>query len=195
MYTWRERKKLRLHWYDYFSNGYYFVTLCTKNRESFLWEIISGISSKSEIGILVEQCWANIPEHFPNTKIHDFVIMPNHIHGIIEIFWNDECTIPKNTIYPVGNENFRSLQNDESTDIYFQTSLSSVIKWFKIGVTKKCREKGIYDFAWQKSFYDVIIKNEEQLWAVQKYIIENPLKWEADRYNETNLNSRKMLSK
>ena len=168
MYTWKVRKNLRLQEFDYASSGFYFVTICTKNRENFFWYIKEKQMNCTEIWMYAEECWNEIPMHFPNSKIHEFVIMPNHIHWIIEI----DNTYPENVF--VGNENFRSLHVDG------WKSLSSIIKWFKIGVTKKSHTSWTIDFAWQKSFYDVIIWSEEQLNNTRKYIQENPLLWEND---------------
>ncbi len=92
--------------------------------------------------------------------------MPNHVHGIIAIENNN-----------VGNKNFCSLR-----EIPWQTklskSLSSIIRGFKIGVTKYFREKNNYEFQWQKSFYDHIIRNEKSLFYIRKYIQDNPIKWD-----------------
>ena len=113
---------------------------------------------------IAENCWNDIEKHYENVKVHDFVIMPNHIHGIIEII------------------------NNEYLDSWKRWNISNVIKWFKIGVTKHIRE--VYDdyiFWWQKSFFDKIIKNDEQLEKTKYYIKNNPLKWEQDINNPENI--------
>jgi len=105
--------------------------------------------------------------------------MPNHIHGIVII---------EN---PVGNKNFCSLPYFCSLQIPWQTkwarSLSSIVRGFKIGVTKLCRENNFGQFSWQKSYYDHIIRNENSLNKIREYIINNPSKWEFDRNNSENL--------
>ncbi len=104
---------------------------------------------------IAENCWREITQHYQNLKLDEMIIMPNHIHGIII----------------VGNE-------------YFRSDISNVIKGFKIWVTKEIRNKyEDYEFTWQKSFYDVIIKNEEQLEKTREYITMNPVKWCEDEEN------------
>ena len=144
----------------------------------------------SKIGETAQKFWREIVIHFPDVKLDEFIIMPNHIHGIIII---------ENNI--VGNNNYCSLRR-----VAWQTkwarSLSSVIRGFKIGVKKWCGENNYEHFAWQKSFYDHIIRNEKSLNKIRQYIIDNPLRclpaislsasgdWQAgelDRNNPENL--------
>ena len=79
----KKRKSIRLLDYDYSQNGLYFITICTKNRECIFGEIKNDEIILTEIGKIVNNCWAEIPKHFPQVSLHKFVIMPNHIHGII----------------------------------------------------------------------------------------------------------------
>ena len=146
----------------------------------------------SKIGETAQKFWQEIVIHFPDVKLDEFIIMPNHIHGIIII----ENNIVGNNNYcsDDGNKNFCSLRR-----VAWQTkwarSLSSVIRGFKIGVKKWCGENNHVlnknfcsaQFAWQKSFYDHIIRNEKSLNKIRQYIINNPLRWELDRNNPENL--------
>ena len=120
---------------------------------------------------IVKKIWEEIPEHYPDVKLDDFQIMPNHIHGIIII-----DNIKRNN---VGDENFRPLQ--------YKTNLSNVIKGFKIGVTKWCKGNNYINFKWQRSFYDRIIRTDQELYNIRKYIKQNPLKWSFEN-NIENLN-------
>jgi len=146
MYNWPQRKNQRLKNYDYSRNWFYFVTICTKNREDFFWEIIKWKMYLNEYGDIVEKFWNEIIKHYKNIKIDDFIIMPNHIHGIIIL---------------VGNEYFRSVywnnnQIKGSENINSIPNLSNIIKWFKIWCTKEIRNKyNDFIFWWQKSFFDV----------------------------------------
>lgn len=177
----RKRKSNRLKDYNYSSDGYYFVTICTKNRINYFGNIENGKMVLSRIGRVVNYCWRKIPEHFPDVELDEYIVMPNHVHGIIVIGKNDDMC--------VGNKNFCSLQDDK-TEINWQTkwskSVSSIIKGFKIGVTKWCRQNNYKQFVWQKSFYDHIIRNEESLNKIREYIIYNPAKWSEDRNNIEN---------
>ena len=168
------RESMRLKDYDYAQDGYYFVTICAENKIEYFGKIIDGKIVLNEIGKIVNQCWLEIPKHFPDVLLDEHIIMPNHIHGVIAIE-NNNCV--------VGNENFRSLRGWHGAK---SRSLSSIIRGFKIGVTKWCCQNN-YDFVWQKSFYDHVIRNEKSLDKIRKYIVENPLKWELDRNNPENL--------
>jgi REP element-mobilizing transposase RayT len=162
------RKPNRLKDYDYSQDGYYFVTLCTKNRENFFGKIKNGKMILNKYGDIAKKCWLEIPEHFSHVILDEFIIMPNHVHGILII---------KNKT--VGNKNFCSQEIPWQTKL--SKSLSSIIRGFKIGVTKYFCEKNNHDFQWQKSFYDHIIRNEESLFKIREYIQNNPLKWELGK--------------
>ncbi|KKP51719.1 MAG: hypothetical protein UR42_C0011G0011 [Candidatus Roizmanbacteria bacterium GW2011_GWA2_33_33] len=181
----KHRKQNRLNGFNYSSNGYYFVTICTKDREKYFGNIIDNKMVLNNIGEIVNTCWLEIPNHFPNVELDEFQIMPNHVHMII-IINNKSNTKNKS---PVGNKYFCSLQN---INISWQTklsgSLSSVIRGFKIGVTKKCRTNNNKIIIWQKSFYDQIIRTEYSLYFIRQYIHDNPLNWESDRNNFNNKN-------
>ena len=79
------RNSLRLKGYDYSQPGEYFATICTKHRACILGKVRDGKMRLSEIGVIVDSCWQQIPEHFLNTRVGVFQVMPNHVHGIIEI--------------------------------------------------------------------------------------------------------------
>jgi len=162
-YSWEWRKKLRLKWYDYSNSWYYFVTLCTKWRLDHFGEIENQKNVLTNYGKIAERCWIDIDKHYENIVLDEYIIMPNHIHGIII----------------VGNEYFRSDSGKGS-----RSNISNVIKWFKIGVSKEIRQKfNDYEFTWQKSFHDVIIRNEDQLMKSREYIIMNSMKWDEDVNN------------
>ncbi|MDD5213686.1 MAG: hypothetical protein PHG82_04650 [Candidatus Gracilibacteria bacterium] len=206
MYFGPERKKLRFSNYDYSRNGFYFITICTKNRENYFGEIIDEKMILNEYGLIVEKSWQEITKHYQNVIIDEFMIMPNHFHGIIII---DNTMIFGNEI-PVGNEYFRSCignqnqnnntyknngkqnngdennvnQNNRNENIRSLPNLSNIIKGFKIGCTKEIRNQyNDFQFSWQKSFYDILIKNDDQLEKTRQYILDNPLKWEDDVNN------------
>ena len=163
------RKANRKKHYNYSSAGYYFVTICTKDRLSFFGKIEDGKMFLNECGEIVRKCWLEIPGHFPNVKIDEFVVMPNHFHGIIII--ND----------PVGNRHACSLQ-----DIYENRQhqkLPVIIGSFKSAVTKLIHRKYDNIFQWQKSYYDHIIRDESSLNNIQSYIRQNPQNWDTDKNN------------
>ncbi|MFA6079978.1 MAG: transposase [Candidatus Gracilibacteria bacterium] len=177
------RQSIRLPKYDYSQNGAYFVTMCTMNRESLFGEIRrGGISSTlgtkyrapildpTEFGKIAEQCWHEIPNHYPNVELDAFIVMPNHIHGIICI---------------VGAEYFLpDLPNQTNGFQYvISRSLSAIIRGYKIGVTKGCRAIMPGIDIWQRNFYEYVVRDEEDLNRIREYIIYNPTNWREDEMN------------
>ncbi|MDR4504079.1 MAG: hypothetical protein MRK01_04700 [Candidatus Scalindua sp.] len=177
----RDRKTLRLRGYDYTNAGYYFVTICVKERKCLLGDHIDNDVELSKIGEVARKCWLEIPVHFPKVSLDEFIIMPNHIHGIIIIHEMVDKKITGNKL--VGNKNFCSLhRNEQIWQKRWGRSLSSVIRGFKIGVTSWCRQNHHEYFSWQKSFNDHIIRNERALCNIREYISLNPFTWKEDEY-------------
>ena len=191
----------RLPSYDYASNGAYFITICTKNREHFLGEIKNENMQYSEIGKIACDCWQQIPDHFSFVKLGEWVVMPNHVHGVIFIGKNDPAVRPVDTVetQDLASQNNTASQNNVKTqDMQTQDlaslqkpknkfgppskNLASITRGFKIGVTKYARTNtDIFD-VWQPRFYDRIIRNENELHRISQYIISNPQNWENDDY-------------
>ncbi len=159
----KNRKKIRLPDYNYSSCGGYFVTICTKNKRYLFGDIIDGCIELSKIGIIIKDCWLNIPKHFEEVLLDEYVIMPNHIHGIIFIH--------------------KGIQEDSGEKRSAQR-LFNLIGSFK-SVCTKFVNKNISgnNFMWQKSFYEHVIRNDQDLYKIQEYIVNNPLQWEIDELN------------
>jgi REP element-mobilizing transposase RayT len=137
----------RYRGYDYSSPGKYFITICTKNRKSYFGEVENGKLISSELGKIAEIFWREIPDHFPNIKLDEFIIMPDHIHGIIII---------------------------EAPNLGAST-IGIIINQFKRICTITIKTRG-FDFAWQPLYYDHIIRSRIELYRIRKYIRENPEK-------------------
>ncbi len=158
--------------WDYGQNGYYFVTICTDNRERYFGQIINNEMSFAKMGLVAQKYWKEIPEHYPFVNLDMFIIMPNHIHGII--------IIEKS----VATQNFASLQHDNYEGNKFgpqSKNLAAIIRGYKAAVKKYSTINNIA-FPWQPRFYDHIIRNERELFNIRKYIICNPYKWKDDKY-------------
>ena len=168
----KEKKKYRLPEYDYSQEGGYFVTICTRDKEIYFGDVISGCMKLSRIGETAKQFWLQIPIRFNNVVLDEFVIMPNHVHGIILI------THRRNVPWHVPTTGIRPLAKD---------SLSSIINHYKGNVKRWCNKNGFECFSWQPRFYDHVIRDEKSLNEIRQYIINNPLKWEIDRNNVENL--------
>ncbi|MBF0377412.1 MAG: hypothetical protein HQK72_07995 [Desulfamplus sp.] len=182
----------RAQWWEYGSNGSYFVTICTKNRDHFFGEIMDGKMNLSIIGHFAHSCWYEIPEHFPFVELGEFVVMPNHVHGIVII--NKSNYVEMNG-RNVETQNFASLhphhpQSHPSTSDNPKNqfgpqskNLPSIIRGYKVGVTKNARLINS-DFAWQTRFHDHIIRNDNQYKHICEYIINNSINWEKDNFFE-----------
>jgi putative transposase len=170
-------KSARLKDYDYSQNGMYFVTICTKNREEYFGSIVNKEMILNEMGKIVDRFWQEIPTHFPFVNFDIYQIMPNHVHGIIEILCDKHArrdeAMPRlyNGAYP-----------KMSKISPMAGSLSVILGSYKSIITKTIRKKIPYIlFAWQSRYYDRIIRNESELNRIREYIFNNPAKWKEDR--------------
>lgn len=150
----------------------------------------------NETGIIANRCWLEIPQHFPNVILHEYIIMPNHIHGIIELCGNMNM-IQNNGVTTVGAENFLPLLHQPRNEFQkmIPNSIGSIVKGFKIGVTKWVRNNitnpvGGTDFqplqVWQRNYYEHIIRNQTSYENITNYIINNPKHWKEDRFHRKN---------
>ena len=172
----RDRKHIRLRNYNYASDGWYFVTICTQNREFYFGEINDQTMFLTGIGEIAQQLWTEIPVHFPMAELGEFVVMPNHVHGIIGIHRRDvACNIPTCDDTHTKNEYMASISPKPGT-------LSAMIRSYKSAVTKWCHDNQISNFGWQSRFHDHIIRNQEEFDRIEKYIMENIQNWEADKF-------------
>ncbi len=155
--------------WDYSSSGAYFITICTKDRKHFLGNIEKEKIILSQTGLIAAKYWKEIPAHFPNTELDEFIIMPNHIHGIILI--NDNV--------PVETPNLGVSMTATTTMMNLKIHLGLIINQYKRICTINIRKTNDY-FAWQSRFYDRIIRDNDELNRIRNYIINNPLNWEHD---------------
>ena len=168
--------------WDYTSNGYYFVTICTQNREYFFGDVMADKMQLSPVGKIVAEEWQKTSQIRSYIELDEWVIMPNHLHGIIII----KNQPPQETFQR------KTFQRNVSTTGTAKSrlkpkSLGSIVGQIKTSCTKRIWEAGFDDFEWQDRFYDHIIQDEESLHHIRKYIINNPLKWELDKNNPANL--------
>jgi len=160
------RRSIRLPEYDYSKTGCYFVTICSFDREIIFGKILDGQTVLSKIGIIAEIYLKEIPNHFENVFVDEYVVMPNHIYMIISI---------------VGVQNFEPLQNRYQKII--PKSIGSIIRSYKSSVTRWCHTNGFINFKWQRNYYEHIIRNDEDFFRIREYIRNNPLQWELDAEN------------
>lgn len=162
------RKSIRLKDYDYSKSGLYFITICCKDNACIFGEIYNGEMNLNDLGNIAKSCWIQIPDHFPNAILHEFIIMPNHVHGIIELINLDDSKSEMN--------NVNMFQN------MIPKSIGSIIKGFKIGVTKWARANSNIEKVWHRNYYEHIIKNQISYQNISSYIVNNPKKWNDDKF-------------
>ena|GEM_PF-93119 len=189
------RRSIRLQGYDYSQSGAYFVTICTRNRACLFGKIIDGEMELNDAGRMVEKCWYEIPAHFPHAQLDEFAVMPNHVHGIVGIT-NDACTnganiganggmdTGMNIGANVGAKNFSPLRNaPQQRSNSTSRTIGSIVRGFKIGVTKWMRQHTTVRDVWQRNYWEHIVRNDHELNKIREYIINNPAQWAMDREN------------
>lgn len=172
----------RLQTCDYGSNGAYFITICTQKRECYFGEIINGEMYLNEIGKLAEQYWIEIPNHFPFVELDNFVVMPNHVHGIIIINKMNNNVETRHCFVSTDETNHNKTIGQNRFQNQGKNTISSIIGSYKSIVTKMSRNIHA-DFGWQSRFHDHVIRNARSFENIQNYILENPEKWDDDEFN------------
>lgn len=191
------RKHIRLRGYDYSSEGLYFITICTKSRKYFFGNIKNQKFEYSPVGAIAYTYWNEIPKHFPNIILGEFAIMPNHIHGIVEIGPIDRPSHGEESESSVGtrhglspqdsqNKSFEDSDKKSSKNLneFGKTipgSVSAIIGQFKSSVTRWCNKNG-FAFEWQSRFHDHIIRDEPEFFRIENYIINNVKNWNDDKF-------------
>lgn len=162
------RRSIRLRGYDYSQGGMYFVTICTRDR-ALLFE-------DERVQKLAERCWLSIPEHFSAVELDEWIVMPNHVHGLLLI--NDV----------VGGGEALGVQLNAPTDVGFpqvspkHSSLGVIVRTYKAAVTTACRQAGASGFGWQRGYHDRVVRNDRELDNIRRYIANNPYHWEHDEH-------------
>lgn len=152
--------------WDYGRNAAYFVTICIADRTHDFGQVVNGEMILTPLGQSAADCWEAIPDHFPFVVLDGFVVMPNHVHGIIII---DK---PDGGGGGGGGPNRFGPQSK---------NLASIVRGYKIGVTKYARQHNL-PFKWQARYHDHVIRNAGEYERIRKYIHDNPQQWTEDRY-------------
>jgi putative transposase len=158
----------RWYGYDYSQNGAYFVTICTHNRRRYFGEIQAGqaigkaaVLAPTPLAERALACWQEIPNHFAFAVPDAFVVMPDHVHGIIFFHKLDTNTEAAATFGPQSQ------------------NLAAVVRGFKVGVKAWATRTGV-EFTWQQGYFDRVVRNEAELQKAREYIRNNPSQWSAD---------------
>ena len=178
----RRRKPLRLQGYDYAQAGASYVTICTQQRTCLFGDVIKGEMVLNEAGQMIQQIWNDLPHHYPNVTLDAFVVMPNHVHGVL--FIDDSLVGDGPRAVPILDQG--PPQGATPTTL----SLIDLMHRFKSLTTAKYRHGvktvGWLPFngkLWQQGYYDHIVRNEKDLDRIRQYIINNPLQWADDTEN------------
>jgi len=175
------RRSIRLQAYDYASPGAYFVTICAHQRECIFGDVVSGEVSLSDAGRIAEQTWKRLPWFFTNIELDAFIVMPNHVHGILVIVGVKQWATSDISIH--GDATALPLRRGSPPK-----SLSAIIQNFKSVSTKKINaiRNTPGEPVWQRNYYEHIVRTssgQRELDAIRKYIQDNPAQWELDREN------------
>ncbi len=157
------RDRLRWRGYDYTTPGSYYVTLCTQGRRCLFGHVAEGLLHANDAGRMVTSVWESIPQTFESVRLAEFVLMPNHLHGLL------------------------TLRREEALP---RVKLGTVIQWFKYRTTleygRGVRTRGWQRFErhlWQRGFHDRVLRDEAERAHASGYILRNPRQWREDRYH------------
>ena len=200
----QNRRSIRLKGYDYSQTGSYFITICARDRESLFGDIKDEQVILNKNGLVVQRWWGESKIRFKEIELDEFVVMPNHFHGIIHIASTPtvgaihelplhELPLHENPIkngrihpsqtFPVGAIHELVAENDPRQRR--KMLIPQIIGWFKMNSSKNINQirnsPGIP--VWQRNYYDHIIRHDDELNQIREYIINNPIKWDYDHEN------------
>jgi len=180
------RRSIRLRGYDYSQAGAYFVTICAQDRACVFGDVKDGKMRLNDAGRMVEKWWVELNHKFPAVQTDEYIVMPNHFHGIVVIqpVGADLCVRPDNKHGEMG------AHDADIMGAHTGAPLQIIIQWFKTMTTneyiRKVKQSDWSPFRgrlWQRNYYEHIIRNDDELNHIREYIINNPLQWALDREN------------
>lgn len=180
------RHSIRLPAFDYAQPGAYYVTIVAWQREYLFGDIVNGEMKLSKLGLVAKQQWEKLPIRFPNIDLGAFVIMPNHMHGIIVIMsGRGTAGHPKN----LGGESIRRAPTHEQFQKPVKGSIPTIVRSYKSAVSNRINLiRGTQDVpVWQRNYYEHVIRNDKDVQNKTDYINANPLLWEQDEENPSNI--------
>ena len=167
-----QRHSIRLKGYNYSQPGAYFLTICTYRQAPIFGKVRNGQMALNKLGTIVFDSWMSITERRSNLRLDHFVVMPNHLHGIILIGETEQ----KDTCIA------ESLVSTKKPGKLSSDSLGTIVGQFKGAVTKRAKTQSIPSASriWQRNYYEHIIRDEDSLNRIRAYVVENPLRWTED---------------
>ncbi len=176
----KERKRTRLEGYDYSTDNLYFITSCVQDRKCCFGEIVNNLMILNEFGKIAHNQFVWLQNQYAYLRVHNFVIMPDHVHAVVEI--------NRNLVFVGNGRDHSVLQNPNPNPNKSQQplkikSLSGLIGAYKTTVSKQIHLCGNDMFQWQKSFHDRIVRNEMEFERIVNYIDDNPSNWKKEKLN------------
>ncbi len=184
----RNRKSIRLKGYDYSQPGHYFITICTHERQHLFGTIRDGSIQLNDMGEIADQCWRAIPEHYPGVQLDAYVIMPDHVHGVLVVTDRNVGAETDNVgaqMGDVGAQNFVPLREpivpgpgkNHRFGKTIPRSIATIVRGFKTGVTKWARKNTDHHIVWQRNYYEHIVRDGDAMNRIRRYIRDNPSEW------------------
>jgi putative transposase len=182
------RKSIRLKGYDYSQAGLYFLTICVKNTECLFGNITDGKMRLNPIGEIAQAEWLKTAEIRANIRLHESVIMPNHMHSIIEIISvGADCLRPidNHDLQSIDEMGSRSMVQSEEGRMQSAPTLGDIVKGYKSAVTRRINELrdtpgGV---VWLRNYYEHIIRDESAYLYIAEYVQTNPQRWQQDKFH------------
>ena len=185
------RRSIRLPWYDYSEDDWYFVTMCVQNHACMFGNILNDQMRLNNAGFMVRTWWRKVGGKFPSVQTDGYIIMPNHFHGIVNIVGaaptlNNTSGQPRDK----SGQPHGVAPTLNNTSGQHHSKLGDIVNWFKTMTTNQyirgVKQNGWLPFPgklWQRNYYEHIIRSEEELNHIRQYIAENPLNWRTDEEN------------
>ena len=182
--TIHHRRSIRLKGYDYSQAGMYFVTICCQNHISRFGKIENGEMMMNEFGKIAYNEWYKTCDIRSNVQLDAFVVMPNHIHGIIVITDDGRGVshTPNNEPHTPNNDNQGNSGVCDTPLRSPSNTVGAIVRGYKSAVTKQLNQLGYTHSIWQRDYHEHIIRNEQSYQYIANYIINNPKKWKNDRF-------------
>ena len=176
------RRSIRLHGFDYSQPGAYFITICTRGREPLFGAVVDGVMVMNDAGMMVEKYWCELPNKFSGIYVGEYVVMPNHFHGIVHIV-GALLAAPPISAPPISASCIQDAGLDRGAASSAPT-LGTIMRRFKsmsaIAVNRSMNREG--QPLWQRNYYEHIIRHEQAYEAIADYIHHNPQRWQDDVY-------------
>ncbi len=175
------RRSIRLENYDYSNEGAYFVTICMEEKDLYLGRIVKDEIELNRFGESVDKCWNDLPQHYPHVELDEFVIMPNHVHGIIALKEEDNVGAGLRPAR-IKRAGLRPAPTPAPTKHHGLSEIVRAFKSFSSRHINKIRQTP-GTRVWQRDYFERVVRDEEELYNIRQYIIDNPINWATDKEN------------